>query len=90
MNEYEVLIETINPCGGEAHSKKEFKEIEAESPESYVRAEGRWPILDSGKNASGDVVITTGDGKGNMVIEDGAYCAKMDITVGTWLDNLKA
>ena len=35
MNEYEVLIETINPCGGEAHSKKEFKEIEAESPESY-------------------------------------------------------
>ena len=26
-----------------------------------------WPILDSGKNASGDVVITTGDGKGNMV-----------------------
>jgi hypothetical protein len=23
MHEYEVLIETINPCGGEAHSKKE-------------------------------------------------------------------
>ena len=36
MNEYEVLIETINPCGGEAHANKEFKEIEAESPESYV------------------------------------------------------
>ena len=62
MNEYEVLIETINPCGGEAHSKKEFKDIAAESPEAYVRAEGRWPILDSGKNASGDVVITTGEG----------------------------
>ena len=67
MNEYEVLIETINPCGGEAHAKKEFTDISAESPEAYVRAEGRWPILDSGKNASGDVVITTGDGKGNMV-----------------------
>ena len=52
MNEYEVLIETINPCGGEAHSKKEFKDIASESPEAYVRAEGRWPILDSGKNAS--------------------------------------
>ena len=25
MNEYEVLIETINPCGGEAHANKEFK-----------------------------------------------------------------
>ena len=40
MQEYEVLIETINPCGGEAHSKKEFLDVEAESPEAYVRAEG--------------------------------------------------
>ena len=63
----EVLIETINPCGGEAHSKKEFLDIEAESPEAYVRAEGRWPVLDTGKNMDGDVVITTGDGKGNMI-----------------------
>ena len=67
MNEYEVLIETINPCCGEAHSKKELKDISAESPDAYVRAQGLCPILDSGKNASGDVVITTGDGKGNMV-----------------------
>ena len=66
-NAYEVLIETINPCGGEAHSKKEFLEVEAESPEAYVRAEGRWPVLDTGKNMDGDVVITTGDGKGNMI-----------------------
>ena len=29
MHEYEVLIETINPCGGEAHSKKEFLDVEA-------------------------------------------------------------
>ena len=68
MHEYEVLIETINPCGGEAHSKKEFLDIEAESPEAYVRAEGRWPVLDTGKNMDGDVVITTGDGKGIFVV----------------------
>ena len=67
MNEYEVLIETINPCGGEAHSNKEFKENEAESPEAWLREHGRYPVLDSGKNLSGDVVITTGDGKGTMV-----------------------
>lgn len=67
MNEYEVLIETINPCGGEAHSNKEFEEIEAESPEAWLRENGRYPVLDSGKNLSGDVVITTGDGKGTMV-----------------------
>ena len=67
MNEYEVLIETINPCGGEAHANKEFKEIEAESPEAYVAQNGSFPVIDSGKNAAGDTVITTGDGKGTLV-----------------------
>ena len=41
MHEYEVLIETINPCGGEAHAAREFKQIEAASPEAYVAAQGR-------------------------------------------------
>ena len=67
LHEYEVLIETINPCGGEAHAAREFKQIEAASPEAYVAAQGRYPVLDSGKNASGDTVITTGDGKGVMI-----------------------
>lgn len=67
MNEYEVLIETINPCGGEAHSSREFKEIEAASPEAWIAENGRFPVLDSGKNASGDTVITTGDGKGTLI-----------------------
>lgn len=49
MHEYEVLIETINPCGGEAHAAREFKQIEAASPEAYVAAQGRYPVLDSGK-----------------------------------------
>ena len=35
--------------------------------EAYVREQGRYPILDSGKNAAGDTVITTGDGKGVMI-----------------------
>ena len=64
MYEYEVLIETINPCGGEAHAAREFKQIEAASPEAYVAAQGRYPVLDSGKNASGDTVLTTGGGRG--------------------------
>ena len=38
MHEYEVLIETINPCGGEAHAAREFRQIEAASPEAYVAA----------------------------------------------------
>ena len=67
MNEYELLIETINPCGGEAHSKKEFLEVTASSPEAYIAQNGRYPVIDSGKNAAGDTVITTGDGKGVMI-----------------------
>ena len=67
MNEYEVSIEDINSCGGAQHAKKELIEVEAESPESYVRENGRFPILDISTNASGDTVITTGDGNGNFL-----------------------
>ena len=67
MKEFEVLIETINPCGGQRHVKKEFLESETESPESYVAENARFPVMDSGKNSNGDVVITTGDGKGNVI-----------------------
>lgn len=30
-----------------------------------------------------------GEGKGNLVIEDGAYAASVELTVGTWIDTLK-
>ena len=67
MNEYEVFIEDINSCGGEQHAKKELIEIEAESPEAYVKENGRFPIIDITVKVSGDTVITTGDGKGNFL-----------------------
>ena len=67
MREFEVAIESMNPCGGEQYAKKELVEVEAESPEAYVKANGRYPILDVSENANGDVVITTGDGKGNFL-----------------------
>lgn len=67
MTEYELLIETINPCGGERHANREFLEVEAESPETYVREHGRYPVLSTGATPQGDVVITTGDGKGSIV-----------------------
>ena len=41
--------------------------MEEESPEAYVRANGRFPIMDITQNANGDTVITTGDGKGNFL-----------------------
>ena len=50
MNEYEVFIEDINSCGGEQYAKKELIEVEADSPESYVKENGRFPIIDISKN----------------------------------------
>jgi hypothetical protein len=67
MNEYEVFIEDINSCGGEQYAKKEIIEVEAQSPEAYVKANGRLPILDIFRNGNGDTIIITGDGKGNFV-----------------------
>lgn len=67
MNEYEIFIETINPCGGSQHALKEIIEAEAESPESYVKENGRFPITDIFENEAGDTVITTGDGNGYII-----------------------
>lgn len=67
MNEYEVFIEDINSCGGEQHAKKELIEVEAASPEAYVKANGRFPIIDISGKANGDTVIMTGDGYGNFL-----------------------
>ena len=35
MKEYEIIIETINPCGGDRHSQQEIVEAKIESPEAF-------------------------------------------------------
>lgn len=67
MHEYEIFIEEINPCGGEKFSKKTLIEAEADSPEAYVKENGRFPVLEAMGNENGDVVILTGDGNGSFV-----------------------
>ena len=67
MKEYEILVETINPCGGEGHAKREILEAECESPEAYVRENAHYPVMDTVKTPAGDTLIITGDGKGSMV-----------------------
>ena len=67
MNEYEVFVEDINSCGGEQYAKKTMLEVEAESPEAYVKENGRYPILSVSENDRGDTVIMTGDGTGNFL-----------------------
>ena len=67
MNEYEILIETINPCGGEAHAKREIIEAETESPEAYVKSKAPYPVIDRVLTSDGDTLIITGDGSGSIV-----------------------
>ena len=67
MQEYEVFVSDITSCGGEQYAKKEFLEVEAQSPESYVTENGRYPILHISQNSKGDTVILTGDGRGNFL-----------------------
>ena len=67
MKEYEVFVETINPCGGSRHAQSEFIDVEAESPEAYVKEHGRFPVMDTFENPQGDVVIVTGDSNGYII-----------------------
>ena len=67
MNEYEICIETITPCGGEKYAIRQIIEVEAESPEAYVEANKRFPVMDVTTAKDGSVLIITGDGHGNFV-----------------------
>ena len=37
MKEYELIIESYNPCGGREHGKKELMEIETDDPVTFVK-----------------------------------------------------
>lgn len=67
MNEYEVFLEDITSCGGPKYAKKTIIEVEAESPEAYVKENGRYPIINVSEDEAGDTVILTGDGNGNFL-----------------------
>ena len=64
MNEYEVIIEEINPCGGETYARKEIIEVEADSPESYVKANARFPILEVSEQSDGTTLVIAGNDSG--------------------------
>lgn len=64
MNEYEVIIEEINPCGGEEYARKEIIEVEAEDPESYVRQYAKFPIREISRQDDGSILIVCGNDSG--------------------------
>ena len=65
-NAFEIKVKWLYNKNKE-YSKKTLIEAEAASPEAYVKENGRFPILESTCNESGDVVIVTGDNQGSFV-----------------------
>ena len=63
MKEYELCIETMNPCGGSEYAQREFRDVETDDPVAYVKANAPLPVLEVSK-VGGDIVVTTGDGHG--------------------------
>lgn len=63
MREYELCIETMNPCGGKEYAQRSFQDVETDSPENWVKTNAPLPILDI-TEADGSIIITTGDGHG--------------------------
>ena len=63
MAEYEIILESMTPCGGLKYAVRTIMEAEAESPEAYVEQHKRFPIRDVSTTDSG-VVITTGNESG--------------------------
>lgn len=68
MKEYEVVMEEMTPCGGKRYKSTNVIEVQAESPESYVTKEGRYPILETIEDMDGSVRIRTGDGNGYFIV----------------------
>ena len=67
MKTYEVFVETIDPCGGDHHSRKEFLEVETEDPALWVRQNSAFPLIDTAATPAGEPLFITGDGKGYFV-----------------------
>jgi len=64
MTSYEVLKESVTPCGGEHYAIREFFELETDDPLQWVAENGRFPVLESNLTEKGDLRIITGNAAG--------------------------
>ena len=59
MKEYEVTIESMNPCGGEQFAQREIREIETDDPVGWLRdfVKGKDVTLTVDEKESGDLTV---------------------------------
>lgn len=63
MKEYELFIESYNPCGGREHGKKEFLEIETDDPAAFVKSHAQ----------VSEVEVVSEEGDEDIVVEVNQY-----------------
>ena len=61
--QYDVLIENINPCGGEKHAIRTFQEVETDDPVEWVRKSAKFPVIDTSRNPRGDIIVVSANGR---------------------------
>ena len=57
MKEYELIIESYNPCGGREHGKKELLEIETDNPAAFVKNHAQVPEVEVVNEDNGEILI---------------------------------
>ena len=67
MKYYDLIKESMTPCGGTKYATRTIEEIICESPEIYAKENSPFPIMEITQLPNGDTVIVTGDGKGYLV-----------------------
>ena len=62
MKDYEIIVESMTPCGGSKHAIKAGETIRV-----YGEQNKRFPIRDISRTSDGGMVITTGNESGYIV-----------------------
>ncbi len=62
--QYDVLIENINPCGGEKHAIRTFQEVEADDSVEWIMQNAKFPVVDTSRTPRGDIIAVSANGRG--------------------------
>jgi hypothetical protein len=57
MREFEVTIESMTPCGGEKHARREIQEIETNDPMEWVREQTKAENITLVSDYKGYVIV---------------------------------
>ncbi len=71
MKDYELFVESYNPCGGREHGQKEFLEVSTDDPGEFVKQHA---------NVSEYEVVSEGDGEIVIQVNQHGYVKRYSFT----------